>query len=106
MVMLALAMTADLDIRFQNAIAADLPSFLVNPSGGLEESDTVSDDLAALDGDGHPTAEEGGAAEAEAGVELPGTARRRISSLPESGSTPTARRSRSRTSQSMRTVLS
>ena len=71
MVMLALAMTADLDIRFQNAIAADLPSFLVNPSGGLEESDTVSDDLAALDGDGHPTAEEGGAAEAEAGVELP-----------------------------------
>ena len=43
--LVAVAMTADLDLKFQNAIADDLPSVLVNPSGGLEESsDAVSDD--------------------------------------------------------------
>ena len=34
-------MTADLDLEFQNAIADDLPAVLVNPTGGLEESDAV-----------------------------------------------------------------
>ena len=71
MVLLALAMTADLDIKFQNAIASDLPSFLVNPSGDLEDSGAVSDDLAALRGGGQPAAEEGGAEEAKAGLDLP-----------------------------------
>ena len=37
MVVVAVAMTADLDLKFQNAIADDLPSVLVNPSGELEE---------------------------------------------------------------------
>ena len=37
MVLVALAMTADLDLEFQNAIADDLPAVLVNPSGELEE---------------------------------------------------------------------
>ncbi len=69
MVAVAVAMTADLDLKFQNAIADDLPSVLVNPSGELEESDAVADELADVRG-GHG-AEEGGAAEAAAGVRLP-----------------------------------
>ncbi|HEY8001976.1 MAG TPA: cytochrome c biogenesis protein DipZ [Solirubrobacterales bacterium] len=69
MILVAVAMTADLDLKFQNAIADDLPSVLVNPSGGLEESSAVADQIAEVRG-GHG-AEEGGAAEAAAGVELP-----------------------------------
>lgn len=65
----AAAMSADLDIRFQTAIADQLPSFLVNPTGAIEESGTVADDLAAVRG-GHGTAE-GGVEEAAAGAELP-----------------------------------
>ena len=38
-------MTADLDTRFQTAIADDLPSFLVNPTGDLEESEAIASDL-------------------------------------------------------------
>jgi cytochrome c biogenesis protein CcdA/thiol-disulfide isomerase/thioredoxin len=53
MVAVAIAMIADLDLKFQNAIADDLPSVLVNPSGGLESSGAVSDDLADLRGGGH-----------------------------------------------------
>jgi cytochrome c biogenesis protein CcdA/thiol-disulfide isomerase/thioredoxin len=63
MILVAVAMTADLDLEFQDAIADDLPSVLVNPSGELEESGVVADDLAALRG-GHagfaPTDAEGG----------------------------------------------
>jgi cytochrome c biogenesis protein CcdA/thiol-disulfide isomerase/thioredoxin len=69
MVVVALAMTAELDLEFQNAIADDLPSVLVNPSGELEESGAVADDLAAVRG-GHG-ATEGGTEEAAAGLELP-----------------------------------
>jgi cytochrome c biogenesis protein CcdA/thiol-disulfide isomerase/thioredoxin len=69
MVLVAIAMTADLDLKFQNAIADDLPSVLVNPSGELEESGAVSDALADVRG-GHG-AQEGGAAEAAAGEKLP-----------------------------------
>jgi cytochrome c biogenesis protein CcdA/thiol-disulfide isomerase/thioredoxin len=69
MVAVALAMTADLDLEFQNAIADDLPSFLVNPSGELEGSGAVADDLAALTG-GHG-ARQGGADEAASGATLP-----------------------------------
>ena len=70
MVLVALAMTADLDLRFQRAIASDLPSFLVDPSAELERSDAVSDPLASVRGARH-TATEGGAEEAAAGVSLP-----------------------------------
>jgi cytochrome c biogenesis protein CcdA/thiol-disulfide isomerase/thioredoxin len=52
MIVVALAMTADLDLEFQEAIADDLPSVLVNPSGELEESGAVADELASLRG-GH-----------------------------------------------------
>jgi len=71
-VMIATAglMTAELDLEFQAAIADDLPSALVNPTGGLEDSGAVADDLAAVRGGGHG-AIEGGAAEAEQGVDLP-----------------------------------
>jgi cytochrome c biogenesis protein CcdA/thiol-disulfide isomerase/thioredoxin len=70
MVLVAVAMTANLDLRFQEAIAEDLPSFLVDPSAGLERSDAVSDPLASVRGARH-TATEGGAEEAAAGVSLP-----------------------------------
>jgi cytochrome c biogenesis protein CcdA/thiol-disulfide isomerase/thioredoxin len=70
MVLVAVAMTADLDLKFQEAIADDLPSVLVDPSQGLERSDAVSDPLAAVRGAQH-TAAEGGAEQAEAGVSLP-----------------------------------
>ncbi|WP_320670318.1 cytochrome c biogenesis protein DipZ [Patulibacter defluvii] len=41
MVVLGIAMAADLDQRFQTAIAADLPSFLVTPTGRLEDGDAL-----------------------------------------------------------------
>ena len=53
MVVVGLAMLRDYDIRFQNAIASDLPSFLVNPSEALEESASAQDALAELRGGGH-----------------------------------------------------
>jgi cytochrome c biogenesis protein CcdA/thiol-disulfide isomerase/thioredoxin len=50
MVLTAVAMAAELDIRFQTTIADDLPAFLVNPTGDLEESGSVADDLASVRG--------------------------------------------------------
>ncbi len=38
MVVVALAMARDYDVRFQNEIAGSLPSFLVNPTEGLEDT--------------------------------------------------------------------
>jgi cytochrome c biogenesis protein CcdA/thiol-disulfide isomerase/thioredoxin len=69
MVAVAALMLADLDTRFQAAIADDLPAVLVNPTGDLEESAAVSEDLAAVKG-GH-AATEAGATEAGAGKALP-----------------------------------
>ena len=51
MVAVAIAMLADLDIRFQTAIADDLPAVLVNPSKELEETARVRDELASIRGD-------------------------------------------------------
>jgi cytochrome c biogenesis protein CcdA/thiol-disulfide isomerase/thioredoxin len=50
MVLVAVAMFADYDTRFQTAIANDLPAFLVNPSKELEESGGVREQLAELRG--------------------------------------------------------
>jgi cytochrome c biogenesis protein CcdA/thiol-disulfide isomerase/thioredoxin len=50
MVLVAVLMLANLDVRFQNAIAADLPSFLVNPTGDLEKSGSVKKQLADVRG--------------------------------------------------------
>ena len=43
---------ADLDLRFQSAIADDLPAVLVNPTAEIEESGVVSDELADVRGGG------------------------------------------------------
>jgi cytochrome c biogenesis protein CcdA/thiol-disulfide isomerase/thioredoxin len=50
MVVVALAMLGDYDVKFQNRIASDLPSFLVNPSESLEESAAARDALADIHG--------------------------------------------------------
>jgi cytochrome c biogenesis protein CcdA/thiol-disulfide isomerase/thioredoxin len=50
MLLVALAMAGELDIRFQNSIADSLPAVLVNPSKALEESDSARDQLAELRG--------------------------------------------------------
>ena len=68
MVATAVAMVADLDLRFQRAVAEDLPAFLRNPATPLEESDQVAAELTAVRGAG---AAEAGAAEAELGETLP-----------------------------------
>jgi cytochrome c biogenesis protein CcdA/thiol-disulfide isomerase/thioredoxin len=70
MVAVAVVILADLDLRFQRAIAEDLPAFLRSPATSLEESDAVAAELAAVRG-GHGGATEAGAEEAEAGIELP-----------------------------------
>ncbi|HEX5527530.1 MAG TPA: cytochrome c biogenesis protein DipZ [Solirubrobacterales bacterium] len=48
MVIVALAMLGRYDIRFQNAIAGDLPSFLVNPSKSIEDTAQARAALADL----------------------------------------------------------
>lgn len=69
MVAVAALMAADLDTRFQNSIADDLPAFLSNPAGGLEESDAVAAELSELSV--HGGSVEGGAEEAASGAPLP-----------------------------------
>jgi cytochrome c biogenesis protein CcdA/thiol-disulfide isomerase/thioredoxin len=54
MVLVAVAMTANLDTRFQTAVASDLPDFLVNPTGGLERSRAVAPGLAEVRQGGKP----------------------------------------------------
>jgi len=53
MVFVGLAMLGNYDIRFQNTIASDLPSFLVNPSEALEDSASAQSALADLRAPGH-----------------------------------------------------
>ncbi len=53
MVVVALAMLKNYDIRFQNQIASSLPSFLVNPSKGLEDTAAAKDALAEIHGGSH-----------------------------------------------------
>ena len=50
MIATALAMSFDLDLRFQTVLANDVPSFVANPTGALERSDAVEDRLAGLRG--------------------------------------------------------
>jgi cytochrome c biogenesis protein CcdA/thiol-disulfide isomerase/thioredoxin len=52
MVAVALLMAAELDLRFQEEIADNLPAALVNPSGELEETGLVGERLADLRGGG------------------------------------------------------
>src|SRR5919199_1553395 len=48
MVAVAVLMLFNLDTRFQTAIADNLPGFLVNPTGGLERSKSVGNQLASV----------------------------------------------------------
>ena len=54
MILVAVAMTANLDVRFQTAIASSLPRFLVNPTQGIEQSKVISTDLARISQHGKP----------------------------------------------------
>ncbi len=51
MVLTAVLMFANLDLRFQSALASEFPSFLTNPTGGLERSGAVEDRLERLQGE-------------------------------------------------------
>ena len=51
MVVVALAMLGEYDIKFQNKIAADLPAFLVDPSRGIEETAQAREELAEVKGE-------------------------------------------------------
>jgi cytochrome c biogenesis protein CcdA/thiol-disulfide isomerase/thioredoxin len=86
MVIVALAMLRDYDIRFQNAIASDLPDFLVNPSKPLEESDTTRDAL--VDIRGAPKNRFAEAAEESAAPSSPRGPGRRLADLPILGAAP------------------
>src|SRR4051794_3464300 len=66
MIAVAVVMIANLDVRFENAIAGDLPSALVNPTSRIEQSSNVSNELAGLRGGG-PASHEVGTSEAAAG---------------------------------------
>ena len=50
MVLTAVLMFTSVDLRFQEALASHFPSFLTNPTGGLEKSAAVEDELAELRG--------------------------------------------------------
>jgi cytochrome c biogenesis protein CcdA/thiol-disulfide isomerase/thioredoxin len=53
MVVVALAMLGEYDIKFQNRIASDLPGFLVDPSQGLEETAAAREAIADVRGGEH-----------------------------------------------------
>jgi cytochrome c biogenesis protein CcdA/thiol-disulfide isomerase/thioredoxin len=77
MVVVAVLMALNLDVRFQNAIASDLPGFLVNPTGDLEKSGSVKKQLADV---------RGNAAGKPGSAETPDHAN--TSSLPKLGAAP------------------
>jgi cytochrome c biogenesis protein CcdA/thiol-disulfide isomerase/thioredoxin len=69
MVIVAVAMLGNYDTRFETAVASDLPSFLVDPSEGLEKTRTASTALAGLRD--RKVTQQGGVHEADAGLRLP-----------------------------------
>jgi cytochrome c biogenesis protein CcdA/thiol-disulfide isomerase/thioredoxin len=69
MVAVAVVMVANLDVKFENAIARHLPSALVDPTSRIEQSSSVSHGIADLRGG--PASHEGGTAQAAAGERLP-----------------------------------
>lgn len=69
MVLIALLMLGNYDTRFETAIASDLPSFLVDPTNGLESSHAAQTQLAALRG--HKVRQDAGLHAADAGLRLP-----------------------------------
>jgi len=93
MVAVAVIMAVDLDTRFQNSIADDLPGFLTNPGSRIEESDAVASQLQLLSPTAVPSRQ--GPSRSSPGPSSRTLVRRRTSSIPVSGSTPTASRFRS-----------
>jgi cytochrome c biogenesis protein CcdA/thiol-disulfide isomerase/thioredoxin len=74
MVLVGALMAAGYDTRFESRIAADLPSFLVNPTKELEDTGTARRRLADVRGTirgAAPARKQGGAREAKSGSELP-----------------------------------
>src|SRR5204863_6842455 len=69
MIAVAVVMTANLDVEFENSIARHLPSALVDPRSRIEQRSDVSARLADLRGGG-PVSKEGGTAQAAAGKRL------------------------------------
>jgi cytochrome c biogenesis protein CcdA/thiol-disulfide isomerase/thioredoxin len=70
MVVVALAMLGNYDIRFQNHIAGSLPSFLVNPTKDLEDTASAKTALAEIRGDGgHGVGSEASGAAPETGAD-------------------------------------
>ncbi len=66
MVLVGLAMLGNYDLRFQSAIAKDLPGFLVNPSKSLEDTGSARVALADLrGGSGHGIGARAAAGESE-----------------------------------------
>jgi cytochrome c biogenesis protein CcdA/thiol-disulfide isomerase/thioredoxin len=78
MLVTAVLMFANLDIRFQSALASDFPGFLTNPTGGLERSSAVEKRLAKLRGESKfkaptaPVAKPARAASVTSDAKLPG----------------------------------
>ena len=54
MILVAIAMAGNLDVRFQTAIASSLPRFLVNPTEDIEKSTAIAAPLAEVAQHGHP----------------------------------------------------
>lgn len=69
MVAVAVLMAANLDTRFQTAIADDLPGFLTNPSQSIQESEAVATEIRQLSPGGGAT--EAGAEQIATGADLP-----------------------------------
>jgi thiol-disulfide isomerase/thioredoxin len=85
MVLVALAMLGNYDVKFQNRIATDLPAFLVNPSQSLEETAAAREALADLRSPSHSVL---GQAVAEAAEPKPAPRGARSSGLPVLGRAP------------------
>ena len=69
MIAVAALVFTDVDVRFQNAIASDLPSFLVDPGRKVETGGAIKGPL--LSASGREAAEERGKPEAASGRRLP-----------------------------------
>jgi cytochrome c biogenesis protein CcdA/thiol-disulfide isomerase/thioredoxin len=75
MVATALAVLVDADVRFQTAIADELPAVLVNPTGSLERSDAVEGRLADLRGSARFASSDAGLPKLGAAPEFEGVTR-------------------------------
>ena len=75
MIVTALAVASDADVRFQTAIADDLPGFLVNPTGSLERSSAVEQRLDDLRGPSRFAAKQDGLPELGAAPDFQGVTR-------------------------------